>query len=123
MSLPGCNLITRKESWEKHYASLKALLQVWLDSNSEKVRTWESKDVEDPLLKQLVIRQRKLYRVGNFQEDHEKALLDIPGWRWADNHEPWITKLERIKKKYAKEWSDNLLKTRRSCAVSRKQFH
>ena len=39
--------------------------------------------IGDQFLNRWVARQRRVYRAGNLQEDREKALLDIPGWRWG----------------------------------------
>ena len=44
-----------------------------------------------------VIRQRKDFRGGYFTEDREKALLELPGWRCADNDEPWMDMLRRMR--------------------------
>ena len=62
------------------------------ESNSDKERTWKSKDIED----QQLSRQRKEYRSGLMPECREKSLYDIPGWRWADHHEPWMDMLKRV---------------------------
>ena len=85
--LPGCKLTTQKEGWEKQYASLKAFLQVWQQSNLEKMRTWRPKDIKDESLRRWVIYQRRDFRIG-LLASREKALLDIPGWRWADRKRP-----------------------------------
>ena len=60
------------------------------------MRTWKSKDIEDQQLRQWINKQRNVYRAGLLPECREKALYNIPGWRWADHEEPWMDMLKRM---------------------------
>ena len=90
-------MTTQAECWEKRRASLEALVKGWQESNSDLVRTWKSKDIEDQQLRRWINEQRKGYRSELLPECREKALYDIPGWRWADHEEPWVDMLKRIR--------------------------